>query len=280
MGTNSSPPPQGGQQAAPPKDIWGQIQQNANSSAQHKGKSEPPPPDYKGAAEAQAGSSAANVQAQTQANRPDQTNAFGASSDWTQNPDGSWTQKQSLSPELQGIRDTLTQQTKDAYGKPLDDGSAARQHAIDASYGQATSRLNPQWDQRQEQVGAQLANMGLDPNSQAYQQALRQFGQDRNDAYGSAMNSAIGEGNQAQALTFAQNMATRNAPGQELAALNGFLTMPGFQGAGMADPTQYLAATMGQGNWDWRQYQGRKDDQADFINGLTSIPGALIKGVK
>jgi hypothetical protein len=231
--------------------------------------------EYQDAAAQQAASSQANVAAQTAANRPNQTNAFGASTQWTHNPDGSWTQSQNLSPEMQGIMGGLGQQMRDAYSQPFDNGSAARQQAIDSAYGQATSRLNPQWDQRQEQMSAQLANQGLDPNSEAFRTALRQFGQDRNDAYSSAMNGAIGQGNQAQALTFAQNMAARNMPGQEMSALQGFLSMPQFVGAGAADPLNALGAAAMQGNYNLDAYGKKTGAEADAISGIMSPLNAL-----
>lgn len=71
----------------------------------------------------------------------------------------------------------------------------AAQQVQNATYGQATSRLDPQWNLQQTQLNDQLANQGLGQNSTAYQNAQDQFGRARNDAYNQADYSAINAGN-------------------------------------------------------------------------------------
>jgi hypothetical protein len=164
------------------------------------------------------------------ASRPDVNGPFG-SSDWTKDDKGNWTLNQSFNGPMSGLSGTLQEQMVKALSGPMMTGDAARQQAIDAAYGQSTSRLNPQWDQREGKLKSQLMNQGLDPTSKAYSTALAEFGRDRNDAYGSAMNSAIGQGTMAGQSVFNQNMTARNAPMQALQGLQGFL--PGApQGGG------------------------------------------------
>jgi hypothetical protein len=244
------------------------------------GKSAPPPPDYKGAAEASAASSAANTAAQTQANRPDQSNAYGSTLSWHQGPDGRWTQSQQFGGPFAGLNQNLEQQALFSMGGQMDPklfgpvmgGDAARDQAINSAYGQATSRLNPQWDQRGSQLQTQLMNQGLDPGSEAYQNAMGQFSRDRNDAYSSAMNGAIGQGTEAGQAVFNQNMAShqqsladalrqRTQPMQDLQSLQGFLGQQGFSNAGAASATDYLGAAAAQGNYQMEQHQS--DQQAD-----------------
>jgi hypothetical protein len=62
--------------------------------------SAPPAPDYTGAAEATAAGNAANLQAQTVANRPNQTTPLGSST-WTQGANGQWSQNVTLTPAEQ-----------------------------------------------------------------------------------------------------------------------------------------------------------------------------------
>jgi hypothetical protein len=190
-----------------------------------------------------ASSSPSGADQQTQANRVNQNTPY-ASTGWTHNQDGTWTQSTALNPQLQGISNNLQGQVANAWSKPFDNGSAARNQAINAAYGQSVSRLDPQWDHRQEMQGAQLANQGLGMDSEAYRNATAQFGRDRNDAYSSAMNNAIGMGNQAQATTFAQNLAARNAPMEALQGLRGFTAMPGYSPAGDYMQQQMLQQQM------------------------------------
>jgi hypothetical protein len=244
------------------------------------GKSAPPPPDYKGAAEAQGASSQANVNAQTQANRPDQTNAFGSSVSWQQGPDGKWTQSQQFGGPFAGLNQNLQQQALFSMGGQMDPklfgpvmgGDAARDQAINSAYGQATSRLDPQWSQRGSQLQTQLMNQGLDPSSDAYKNAMGDFGRDRNDAYSSAMNGAIGQGTAAGQAVFQQNMMQhqqsladalrqRTQPMQDLQGLQGFLGQQGFSNAGAAGAPDYLGAAAAQGNYQMEQHQS--DQQAD-----------------
>ena len=79
----------------------------------------------------------------------------------------------------------------------IDDGSKARDQAITGAYNQASMRLNPQFEQADAKMRSRLAAQGLDPNSQAARGAEAQLSANRNDAYSSAMNSAIAQGTSA-----------------------------------------------------------------------------------
>lgn len=208
--------------------------------------------NYTGAAQAQANQSQQNTQSQTQANRPDQNTAFGYSN-WYQGPDGQWHQQTGFNGALGGAAQGLEAQLAANAGHPFDNGSAARDQAIQSAYTQSTSRLDPRFNQAQEQLQAQLANEGLDPNSAAYRNAMQQFSQQRNDAYQGAMNSAIGQGTAAQQATFGENLQAQMAPFQQLEALNGLGGMPSFMGANRADPAQLLAAMTAYGNFSLGQ---------------------------
>ena len=236
------------------------------------GKSAPPPPDYTGAAEAQGRSSQANINQQTQANRPNQNTPW-ASSQWVQGPNGQWTQQVGFNGQLGDAANSLQAQMAQNYGQPMMSGDAARDQAINATYNQMASRLNPQFQQGQSQLDTQLANQGLSPGSAAYRQAESQFARNKNDAMQGAMNNAVQQGLEAQNLTFNQNMAARNMPGQELQQLAGFLGMPGFQGAGAADPTQYLAAALGLGNYNLQNAQMQNQALGGFLGGLGQLGG-------
>jgi hypothetical protein len=83
----------------------------------------------------------------------------------------------------------------------------SRDQAYNDIYKQATSRLDPQWEQRQSQMESQLANQGITRGSAAFDQAMGQFGNQRNDAYQQAMmgaqTGAVGQASQMNSMDLA-----------------------------------------------------------------------------
>jgi hypothetical protein len=258
-------------------------------------KHSPKPPDYTGAAEKTAASDQAAVNSQTQQNRPDQQNAFGASSTWTTGPDGKPMQTSSFgSGGLGQAANGIMGQMGSAYGTPFKfdgpgvmSGDAARDQAISGAYNQATSRLDPQWDKRLQAERSQLMNQGLDPGSQAFQEQMDSFGRQRNDAYGSAMNSAIGQGTAAGDSMFRNSLAAHNSaygeqlgqysmPMQMAQALRGFTDQSGFMGAGRAGPTNYSGAAQNQYTADYNQWNGNNAAQGKAFGGAMDLLGSIV----
>lgn len=236
------------------------------------GKSAPTPGNYQGTAQKQSEASQNNVNTQTNANRAD-VNGRSSSQQWTQGRDGRWTLNEGYGAN-QGLADQLQGQAGDAFGKPLDDGSTARQQTIDSAYGQAEKRLNPQWAQRQQIADSTLANQGIDPNSAAAQAARREFSNNRNDAYGSAMSGAIREGNAAGSQVFRDNLNARNNPLQQLLALGG-MGGPSYNTAGQAETPQILAAQMGQDSAARQAWEAEQKRITDAI----AAGGQLLGGI-
>lgn len=244
------------------------------------GKNAPAASDYTGAAEKTA-------EAGAQMNRPNQTNAFGSSTNWTQGPDGTWQQSQSFGGPMAGLSQSLQGQAANAMGTPFDTaqfgtlgtGDAAREQAIDAAYTQAASRLDPQWEKRESANRTRLLNQGLSENSEAFKGAMGDLGQQRNDAYTSAMASAIGQGTAAGSAVFGQNMAqrqqlmsealrSRQMPMQELSQMQAFLQQPGFQSV---QGPNYLQAAMGQDAAAMNQWQAQNGANADMWGGIMDL---------
>jgi hypothetical protein len=73
-----------------------------------------------------------------------------------------------------------------------------------AAYDNQTSRLDPQWQQKQNQFDQQMVAQGLQPGSQAYNNAYQQFQQGQNDAYSQAYNNSFQTGLAAQGQSFNQ----------------------------------------------------------------------------
>jgi hypothetical protein len=236
------------------------------------GKAAPTPGNYTGIANQQAGASQNAVNQQTTANRAN-VNGGTNSQQWTQGPDGRWTLNQGYGAS-QGIADQLQGQARDAFGKPLDDGTTARNQPIDSAYKAAASRLDPQWAQREQLEQSTLANQGIDPNSAAGQAARREFSQNRTDAYGQAMSSAVREGNAAGGEVFRNNLAARNNPLQQLLALAG-MGGPSYNTAGQAETPQLLAARMAQDSAAQRQWEAEQKQITDAI----SAGGQLLGGI-
>jgi hypothetical protein len=250
------------------------------------GKQAPAAPDYQGAAQKTGEASAASVAGQTQANRPDVTTPF-SSTNWSQDGAGNWSMNQSLSPEAQSAYGAMKPFDFGQFGQ-VGTGDEARKQATDAAYAQSTSRLNPQWAQREESQRAQLANQGLDPNSEAARGANAQLAAGRNDAYGSAMNSAISQGREAGDSVFRNNMMgrqqaisealrQRGMPLEDLRSMMGFTSQqPEFSRAGAAQTPDWLGATQAQGNYGLGAWNATNQANADAWGGGMQAAGGLV----
>lgn len=250
----------------------------------------PPPVDWAAIARQQGQQQQQLLEQQTRANRPNQRTPFGYV-DWTQGQDGQWSQDVGFTGPWAGLAGNLQDQAAQNLGTPFDwgalpqagTGDEARQQAIDAYYGQATSRLDPMWQQREQAMQSQLLNQGLDPTSEAYRTAMSDFGMQRNDAYGSAMNSAIGAGMDAGNSVFQNNMLARqmalseglqqrNQPMADLGSLMGFMGGGGgFNAAGMGQAPDMMGAAQ-LGNADqWHRYDSQLQRQMQLISALASM---------
>ena len=181
-------------------------------------KSKPPPaPDYTGLAEKTAASQKEAAAAETLANRPNQTDVYGNTSTWSQDPSGAWTQTQTLGESGQKIldegnalREGSAGQVRDALGNPLTtegmreygdfdmsklqgvDAEGLRSGAglfnmdpmgnskeiQDATYG----LLRPQREQAMSGELQRLASQGLTEDSPAWQRAMLRQNQADTDA--------------------------------------------------------------------------------------------------
>lgn len=214
---NGYQPPTSGQQT--PGGVVTNGPGGLSFALPHLGVAAGPSSPYTNAAAQTGQASQAAVNQQTQANRVGQTNPF-ASQGWSQDANGQWHENTSFAPGMQGMMNTLQGQWAQ--------GPGAFQTA---AYDQAKSRLDPQFQQGQEQLDTQLANQGLAPGSAAYKTAEDQFSRNRNDAYSSAFNQSFNNGLAAQQSNFNQ-----------LQGMQGFLSMPGFNAAGQAQAPNYLGA--------------------------------------
>lgn len=170
-------------------------------------------------------------------------------------------------------------------------------------------RLNPQLQQRQENLRNQLAQQGITQGSEAYNRAMMSNMQAENDAYNQSALAGIGLGMQQQGLQFGQQQDLqrlaaalqgqsfgqseqqrqrqfqeeaylRGLPLQELQALSGgtSVQMPQFGGyaqMGAAGGPDYMAAQQANYQGQLGSYNAQQAQQAQFSQGLGGIGGAL-----
>lgn len=204
-----------------------------------------------------------------QAATPNVNSAWGGTQT-TQNPDGTFTVNNTLSPGMQQGQDSLQAQWAQALQNPLD-GNSARDQAIDSAYKQATSRLDPQWDKRSEAMRTQLLNQGLDPTSQAGRNAMQEMGMQRNDAYTSALASAIAQGTSAGDSVFRNNLAAQNNPLQQMQVIRGL--------SQTAPPTNLLNAAIAKGNTDLGRDTATLAANTDLATGGMQLTGAALNSL-
>lgn len=239
-------------------------------------KSAPPPPNYQGAARQQAQASQVNMAGPY------------SSQQWQQGPRdpnskdaaGPMTLTNTLSGPLAEASSNAQHQAATQGALPT--GMEARQQSIDSYMDAAQSRLDPMFQQREAALRTQLLNQGLDPSSEASLQAMREFGHQRNDAYGGAMANAVAQGNAAGSSIFQQGLQSQQMPYQQMAMLQG-LTNPGFgAAAGMYQTPQHLAAAGMQGGYDLARWQQQNQNTADAFGGATDVimgPTNLLAGL-
>jgi hypothetical protein len=207
----------------------------------------------------------------------------------TQGDPDRWTSNIALSPVGQQLLDYsntaqlgLGKQMGQSLGRvdeslsrPFDQNSV--QDVADQSYGMQTARLDPQWAQRKQQFDAQMANQGISAGGEAYDNASRDFGQQRNDAYNQARLSSIGTMPQ----TYQLSSALRSQPLNELNALRtgAQVTNPAFTPIPQQQMTQgpnLLGAAQAQYGGDMAAYNAQVGSQNSMMGGLFGLGSAAI----
>lgn len=249
------------------------------------GGSAPTPPPWR---EQQAGAKDA---AQTQLGN----NRINTSNPYASQTFGDGTTSTQLSGGLGAAANGLMGQAG-ALGQPMDwsqfsqpgNGSDANNQAFNASYGQATSRLDPTWDRAQEAQRTQLLNQGLDPSSEAHINATDDFSRSRNDAYGQAMGGSLNAGMGAQdsaarnnMLSYQQSVADairqRQMPLEEMGKLSGLTSQPGYNQDSTA--MQAYLASMGISKADYETAMGNKQASEDSARDVALAGGGAAIGI-
>lgn len=183
-------------------------------------------------------------------NAPNQQGIF-AGTDYQRDPTtGAITGvKTSLTPEMQAIYDSLRAGVGTRPGE-----------TSDAVYSQYTSRLDPQFQQREADLDNRLANMGLTPGSEAYNREKDILGRERTDAYGAARRDATLAGGQEQSRLLS------NIFGFAPAANAGYQAIP-------------QVATPNYGDYAYGTYKADKDKFSALTANRSNQLGGVIKAI-
>lgn len=131
------------------------------------------------------------------------------------------------------------------------DFGAEGKRLADASYGQATSRLDPQFQQQQSDLSSRLANSGIPVGSEAYTREMDNFGRTRTDAYNQADFSAQQAGANEQSRLFGLALNARQQGVGETQAAGQFANSAAGQQFGQNE----AAATFGNQSQNQRYTQ-------------------------
>lgn len=249
-----------------------------------KSSSTPPAPDYKGAAEATAAG-----------NRVNQVTPYGSFtySETGKDSQGNpiWTATTALSPEQQQLLDiqnktslglgNLQQQGLGYVGNMLAnpfDTSGLAQTGINPGETMQDSimrRLQPQLAQQSESFDAKMANQGIVPGTQAYDNAKRSFDQQQNDLLTSAVIQGTQTGLAANQQGFNQLGYMRNEPINTLNSIRtgSQVTNPTF-GQTAAGP-DYLGATTAGYNAQLNAANAKNAGSNSMTSGLMGLGGTL-----
>lgn len=110
-------------------------------------------------------------------------------------------------------------------GDQLDQNAVknAQQYGQDAAYRSQTQYLDPQFSQQEESLKASLANQGLTPGSQAYNNAMLNFNNTKQRAYSDAANQSVLTGSQIGSQNLQNQISGINTKaglfGQQLGAM-------------------------------------------------------------
>jgi len=206
--------------------------------------------------------------------------------------------------ELSNIGFTLADQAKASLANPIntnglpalqggvdEDFGAQIKQAQDAAYSQATSYLDPQFQNQQSDLDAKLANQGVVQGSEAYQRAQDELARQKTFAYNQAQDSAIQTGNALQNQLFGQGVTNANlsnsARAQGLQEQTSLATLPLNQlnalrsGTQIQNPQFTAAPQSNSAGTDVagiinNSYQQQVANSNNFMNGLFGLGSAGI----
>jgi hypothetical protein len=261
--------------------------------------SAPAAPDYTGAAQATAAGNLDAARAASAANRINQYTPYGnliynqSGTDSYGNP--TWSATTNLSDVGAQLLNTQNQAAV-GLGGTINDALGQVQSTMSQKFnpnlpstgmnpGQSyqdayMQRLQPQIDQSRESNTAALANQGIVPGTQAYDNAMRQQAMKENDLLLGATTQGFGTGLAANQNAFNQQMTQYNMPLNTLSALRSGaqVTNPTFVNTPQQATTagaDLLGATQMTGNYNQGTYNASQAANSGMLGGLMGLGGTL-----
>ena len=251
------------------------------------GSSPPPAPDYAGAATATAQGNLDAARAATAANRVNQVTPYGnvtyqqTGTDQYGNP--TWTATQTPTGPLS---EAINKSTSAVGNFDFSQFNPSDLPSVGINPGETYSdaimrRLEPQIQRQNEMSDQQLANQGIMPGSQAYNNAKQLLQQGQNDKLTSAITGGFDVGLRANANQFGQDLNTYNA---NLAAPFTYASnVKALSTPNYVNPTNQpvtagadiLGATTATGNYNLSNYNAEQARNAALTGGLMNLGGTL-----
>lgn len=159
-----------------------------------------------------------------------------------------------------------------------------------ATFDRAMGLLSPVFDQRESRIRNQLAQRGLPVGSEAANEELSLFNQNRSNAELAAAQDAVGLGRQEQSRLFgltqgARNQGLsetsflRNQPFNELSAALSGSQLGQFQGQPIqGQPVDIIGANALQQQAQLGQFNAQNQFGGDVLGGLFGLGGGLLSG--
>lgn len=231
----------------------------------------------------------------------------------TGKPVTSWSQTSGLTPELQDILNKqiaiqggrtdvagmLTGRLGQNYGQQMnwdnlspmgynpvnqftapeggiDDPYQTRQRAEDAVFSQASSRLDPMFQGKNEALEIKLRNQGIGPEDAAWQAQMGALSQQENDARNQAMWSAVGEGRQESGQMFGQQLGLNQNRFNQSMQANNQNYQQAMQGSQYANQIrqQQMAEMMQQRGFNLNEINAIMSGQQVGMPSMPSFQGA------
>lgn len=164
---------------------------------------------------------------------------------------------------------------------PFDQSTQAQQ----ATFQQAQSLLEPQFERREERLRQTLANQGLPIGSEAFEGEFNRFDRERNRAFTEAALQSVMQGNQRQNQLFQQGLSALGAEQgvrsqnlNELQALTSGQQVPGSQLGGFFGPSQVdvTGPAQLQQQGQLAQFNAQNQSRNAMMGGLFGLGGSLL----
>jgi len=234
--------------------------------------SPPPAPDYTGAAKqtqlSQMSSQYTPYGSQIYSADPNSPSGYQSNITLAPQAQQALNSQLGLSAGMGNLATSMLPGVQQQYSAPMSFGSVPQ--IADKAYSTMTARLDPQWAQAGEMQASQLANQGIVPGTEAYNNAMRTFNQAKNDAYQQANLGAI----ETMPQTYQLAQAAYNQPLNQLNAIRSgaqiqtpqFGTTPGANLSGAAQAAGQYAGNV---------YNQQIAQQNAQTSGLFGLGGAL-----